>query len=56
MDSASPSGAEEKDAPQLAPFYWGIKESAWETFRGDQDLLEMVHNLTKVPYFMDKAS
>ena len=26
MQKKSPSGAKDKNAPQLAPFYWGIKE------------------------------
>jgi len=56
MDKSEPSGAADKEAPQLAPFYWGIKESAWEKHRGDEDLLQMVRNLTKVPYFMAEAN
>ena len=41
-----------RQAPRYAPYYWGIKESAYERWRGDAELLAQVQRLTKLLYFM----
>jgi len=43
----APSGAGDKNAPQLAPFYWGVKDGK------DPKMLRKVQKFSKVPYFMD---
>ena len=46
------TAAQDAGAPRYAPYYWGIKESAFEPWRGDADLLQEVQRLTELPYFM----
>ena len=43
------NGETNADAPKFAPFYWDVKDSHE---RGEDDLLQKVQSLTKVPYFM----
>ena len=42
------SAAQDGFAPHYAPYYWGIKESAFELWRGDADLLQEVQRLTEL--------
>jgi len=57
MDKNTPSGAADNNAPQKAPFYWGIKDVQYNdgqqsrTWR--KSMLEKVRKHTKVPTFMD---
>jgi len=46
-----PPGAD-PEAPRFAPYYWGVKESAWERWRGEAELLGRVQRLTAAPYFL----
>jgi len=50
MDAEAPTGAKDAKAPQLAPFYWGVKDGK------DRKMLQKVQQLTKMPYFMDVES
>lgn len=60
MQQANPSGAADKQAPQKAPFYWGIKDVQYNdggqsrTWR--KAMLEKVRKNTKVPSFMDERN
>ena len=40
------------EAPRFAPMYWGVKENAFETWRGEAALLHDVQRLTAAPYFL----
>ncbi len=42
-----------ESAPQYAPFYWGVKDSAEH---GEAELLTQIGSLTRVPYCMEPAA
>jgi len=44
----APSGAADRKAPQLAPFYWGVKDGK------DRQMLHKVRQFVTFPYFMDE--
>jgi len=60
MKQANPSGAADEEAPQKAPFYWGIKDVQYNdggtspTWR--KAMLQKVRAHTAVPPFMDAAN
>jgi len=54
MSDTTPSGAENETAPQIAPFYWGIKDVQYEQRPGWKvSMLKRVAENFKVPPFMD---
>uniref|UniRef100_A0A7S1LHZ8 Bifunctional lysine-specific demethylase and histidyl-hydroxylase n=1 Tax=Alexandrium catenella TaxID=2925 RepID=A0A7S1LHZ8_ALECA len=56
----SPSGAKDKDAPQFAPYYWGIKDvqyrDAHRSKTWKQAMLKKVQEHVKLPAFMDASN
>eukprot|EP00931_Biecheleriopsis_adriatica_P006720 TRINITY_DN108084_c0_g1_i1.p1 TRINITY_DN108084_c0_g1~~TRINITY_DN108084_c0_g1_i1.p1 ORF type:complete len:455 (+),score=78.03 TRINITY_DN108084_c0_g1_i1:80-1444(+) len=51
------SGANNDSAPQVAPFYWGIKDVQYERRPGwKQSMLKRVAQSCKVPPFMDAST
>lgn len=56
-DSRKPSGASDTDAPQVAPFYWGIKDIQYSDANvpntWKQSMLKKVQKHIAVPEFMD---
>lgn len=56
-EAKTTSGAKDKDAPQLAPFYWGIKdvqyEDAYRSRTWKKSMLKRVQEHVKIPPFMD---
>eukprot|EP00929_Paragymnodinium_shiwhaense_P007233 TRINITY_DN111166_c0_g1_i1.p1 TRINITY_DN111166_c0_g1~~TRINITY_DN111166_c0_g1_i1.p1 ORF type:complete len:465 (+),score=121.68 TRINITY_DN111166_c0_g1_i1:73-1467(+) len=48
------SGAANDTAPQIAPFYWGIKDVQYEQRKGwKKSMLKRIRNNYKVPHFME---
>eukprot|EP00928_Gymnodinium_smaydae_P016364 TRINITY_DN16121_c0_g4_i1.p1 TRINITY_DN16121_c0_g4~~TRINITY_DN16121_c0_g4_i1.p1 ORF type:complete len:480 (+),score=78.88 TRINITY_DN16121_c0_g4_i1:58-1440(+) len=54
LNDKTPSGAENASAPQIAPFYWGIKDVQYEQRPGwKMSMLKRVAKNFRVPHFMD---
>mmetsp|Transcript_6758 Transcript_6758/g.25412 ORF Transcript_6758/g.25412 Transcript_6758/m.25412 type:complete len:477 (+) Transcript_6758:61-1491(+) len=60
MDSKTASGAKDKDAPQVAPFYWGIKDvqypDAQRSKTWKKAMLKKVQEHIRLPRYMDTAN
>jgi len=57
LDSKASSGAKDKEAPQVAPFYWGIKDvqyaDAHRSKTWKKSMLKKVQEHVRLPHFMD---
>lgn len=59
-DTRTPSGAADPEAPQVAPFYWGIKDLQYEDAHRSKtwkkNMLKKVQESVRLPPFMDEEN
>lgn len=60
METRTSSGASDQDAPQLAPFYWGIKDVQYDDAHRSptwkSSMLRKVREHVRLPHFMASAN